>query len=103
MLLIVGGGMAAAEAAKTLRDEGYDDRRRPDADADVWIRREGSGYVALWIRNGRAVAGIQADAWETKPAINAIVEGGAPVERAAFEHSTVPLDEVAGAAAAAAG
>jgi 3-phenylpropionate/trans-cinnamate dioxygenase ferredoxin reductase subunit len=25
-LLIVGGGLAAAEAAKTLRAEGYDDR-----------------------------------------------------------------------------
>jgi 3-phenylpropionate/trans-cinnamate dioxygenase ferredoxin reductase subunit len=76
---------------------------RPEADAAVWTRREGAGYVALWIHEGRAVAGMHADAWDSNRAINALVEGGAPVDRAAFEDSTIPLGDIAGAMAATAG
>ena len=73
---------------------------RPEAEADLWTRREGDGHVALWVRNGHAVAGMHADAWDSKRAINAIVEGGAPVDRAAFEDPSIALADVSGTAAA---
>ena len=76
---------------------------RPEGDADVWTRREGDGYVVLWVRDGRAVAGMHADAWDSKRAINAIVEGGAPIDRATFEDASIALADVGGATATAGG
>ena len=72
---------------------------RPEPDADVVIRREGDGYVALWLRDGRAIAGMHADAWDAKKPINVLVEGGMPIDRAAFEDPAIALADVASALA----
>ena len=74
---------------------------RPDADADLAIRGVGDGYVALWLIDGRAVAGMHADTWAAKKALNALVEAGTVIDRRAFADPSVPLDDVGAAVAGA--
>jgi 3-phenylpropionate/trans-cinnamate dioxygenase ferredoxin reductase component len=73
---------------------------RPEPDADVAIRAEGDGFVALWLRDGRAIAGMHADAWDAKRPINALVEGGGPIDRRTFEDPTIALGDLAAATVA---
>ena len=74
---------------------------RADPDADVLIRETGTGYVALWLREGRAVAGMHTDTWDAKKPLDALVTASAGVDRGAFEDPSVPLDAVVAATAGA--
>jgi 3-phenylpropionate/trans-cinnamate dioxygenase ferredoxin reductase subunit len=75
---------------------------RPDDGAEIAIREAGGGYVALWLRDGRPVAGMHADVWDARKPLTALVEAGGTVDRRAFEDATVPLDALAAAGATAA-
>jgi 3-phenylpropionate/trans-cinnamate dioxygenase ferredoxin reductase component len=75
---------------------------RPDPDAEVVIRETEKGYVALWLREGRAVAGMHTDTWNAKKPLDALVTAGTAVDPRAFEDPSVPLDAVQAEAAGAA-
>ncbi len=74
---------------------------RPVAAADVLVRQTDTGYVALWLLDGRAVAGMHTDTWDAKKPLNALVESGAIIDRQAFVDPSIPLEAVAAQPAAA--
>jgi 3-phenylpropionate/trans-cinnamate dioxygenase ferredoxin reductase component len=67
---------------------------RPDAGAEIAIRETPDGYVALWLVDGRPVAGMHADTWDAKKPLGALVESGVVVDRGAFEDPSIPLEAV---------
>lgn len=73
---------------------------RPDARAELLVREAGDGYVALWLHDGRAVAGMHADTWAARKPLTALVEAAALVDPHRFLDASVPLDEVAATAVA---
>ena len=71
---------------------------RPAGADDPLVRREdGGGLVALWLRDGAAVAGMHANLRGRRKALDALVTAGARVDRAAFADPAVPLEEAAAA------
>jgi 3-phenylpropionate/trans-cinnamate dioxygenase ferredoxin reductase subunit len=65
---------------------------RPDATAEIAIRETSEGYLAVWLADGRAVAAMQADTWDAKKPLSALVEAAAVVDPRAFQDSSVPLE-----------
>ena len=56
----------------------------PQVADEVAVRREPEGLVALWARDGRVVAGMHTDLWDTKKAIDRLVTAAAPFDREQF-------------------
>ena len=52
-------------------------------------------FVAFWLRDGRVVAGMNANVWEVNPAIMALVAARRPVDVDRLVDPTVPLDDLA--------
>lgn len=73
---------------------------RPGDGDEVLLRSEGDGTIALWLRDGRVVAGMHANVWDAKKVIDRLVSGSARIDRAAFRDRDVPFDTLAGSEAA---
>ena len=70
----------------------------PDpAGGDVVVRGDLAGreFQAFWLREGRVVAGMHVNVWDTIEDIEAVVRSGRPVDRARLADTSVPLAEVA--------
>jgi 3-phenylpropionate/trans-cinnamate dioxygenase ferredoxin reductase component len=52
-------------------------------------------FVAFWLRNGRVVAGMNANIWDVNDEIIRLIEAGQPVDRERLTDATVPLTSVA--------
>jgi 3-phenylpropionate/trans-cinnamate dioxygenase ferredoxin reductase subunit len=58
------------------------------------VRRErDGGLVAVWLRDGRALAGLHVDAWSAKKPLDRLVSAAAPLDPARFRDASVPLEE----------
>lgn len=78
--------------------------------APVWDRVVFRGnpadgaFVAFWLRDGRVVAGMNANVWKVNPAIAALAASGRPVDVERLADPAIPLDDLdalsAGAAVA---
>ena len=51
-------------------------------------------FVAFWLRDGRVVAGMNANVWKVNDAIAAVVASGEQVDAARLVDSAVPLDDL---------
>ena len=72
-----------------VEPDGYDEVVfRGDVD-----RRE---FVAFWLGNGgRVLAGMNVNVWDVNDAIQALVRGGQPVDKAALADPETPLESLA--------
>jgi 3-phenylpropionate/trans-cinnamate dioxygenase ferredoxin reductase subunit len=52
-------------------------------------------FIAFWLRDGRVLAGMNANIWDQGDAIKAIIRGGATVDTDALADPSVPLDDLA--------
>ena len=54
-------------------------------------------FVAFWLRDGRVVAGMNANIWDLAKPIERLIRSGARVDVEALADPSVPMDELAGA------
>jgi 3-phenylpropionate/trans-cinnamate dioxygenase ferredoxin reductase subunit len=71
----------------------------PGAEPELVIRGDLAGreYVALWHDQGRVLAGMNVNVWDTSEAIQELVRSGVPVDPARLADPAVPLTELANA------
>jgi 3-phenylpropionate/trans-cinnamate dioxygenase ferredoxin reductase subunit len=55
-------------------------------------------FIAFWLRDERVVAGMNVNVWDLTEAIQALVRGGAPVDRRQLADPGRPLEEMVGGA-----
>jgi 3-phenylpropionate/trans-cinnamate dioxygenase ferredoxin reductase subunit len=73
-----------------VEPEGYD---------EVVFRGDVAGreFIAFWLGNGgRVLAGMNVNVWDVNDAIQGLVRGGQPVDKAALADPATPLDSLAG-------
>lgn len=52
-------------------------------------------FLAFWLRDGRVLAGMNANIWDQGDAIKALVRGGTSVDAAALADQSLPLEDLA--------
>jgi 3-phenylpropionate/trans-cinnamate dioxygenase ferredoxin reductase subunit len=68
---------------------------RPAGWDEVLVREiDGRSFVALWLNDGRVVAGMHANTWDAKKPLDALVSSGARIDRDRFADSDVPLADL---------
>ncbi len=65
----------------------------------VVVRQQADGFVALWLREGRVVAGAHANVWDAKGIIDRLVSSRTLLDVTAFRDAAVPLAALAAQAA----
>jgi 3-phenylpropionate/trans-cinnamate dioxygenase ferredoxin reductase component len=68
------------------------------ADADRVVVRKGTSvleFVAFWLKDGRVLAGMNANIWDQGDAIKALIRGGAVVDADRLADPSVPLADLA--------
>jgi 3-phenylpropionate/trans-cinnamate dioxygenase ferredoxin reductase subunit len=70
-----------------------------DASDEVVFRGDPASreFIAFWIRDERVMAGMNVNVWDVSEAIQALVRGQAPVDRARLVDPDVPVEEIAAA------
>jgi 3-phenylpropionate/trans-cinnamate dioxygenase ferredoxin reductase subunit len=58
-------------------------------------------FIALWVRDGRVVAGMNANIWDVAKPIERLIRSRAEVDVARLADPSEPIEEVAGEPAAA--
>jgi 3-phenylpropionate/trans-cinnamate dioxygenase ferredoxin reductase component len=56
-------------------------------------------FVAFWIRDGRVVAGMNANIWNVTKPIEGLIRSGAKIDADELADPSVPIDDLAGVAA----
>jgi 3-phenylpropionate/trans-cinnamate dioxygenase ferredoxin reductase component len=66
------------------------------ADDEVILRGDPAGreFIAFWLRDERVVAGMNVNVWDVTDPIQALVRGGAVIDRQALADPDCPLDEL---------
>jgi 3-phenylpropionate/trans-cinnamate dioxygenase ferredoxin reductase subunit len=52
-------------------------------------------FIAFWLRDGRVMAGMNVNVWDVTDPIQALVQGGEPVDRGRLADPDQPLEELA--------
>lgn len=70
----------------------------PDGYDEVVFRGDvpGREFIAFYLKDGKLIAGLNANVWDVSDAIQAIVKSGAPVDRAQLADPSVSLESLAG-------
>lgn len=68
---------------------------RPSDGEHVLVRRDDAGWIALWLRAGRVVAGMHGNLWDSKGDLERLVSSGVRIDARRFRDPGVPLDAVA--------
>jgi 3-phenylpropionate/trans-cinnamate dioxygenase ferredoxin reductase subunit len=58
-------------------------------------------FVAFWLRDGRVVAGMNANVWEIAKPVEQLIRSGVVVDRARLADPSVPIEDLTGTTAAA--
>jgi 3-phenylpropionate/trans-cinnamate dioxygenase ferredoxin reductase component len=53
-------------------------------------------FIAFWLKEGRVVAGMNANLWDVVEPIQALIRGGLPVDPERLANPDIPLDQVTG-------
>jgi 3-phenylpropionate/trans-cinnamate dioxygenase ferredoxin reductase subunit len=53
-------------------------------------------FLAFWLKDGRAVAGMNANVWDVTEAIQTLIRNGRPVDPERLADPGIPLDQVTG-------
>lgn len=71
----------------------YTGHVRPGQADDVVIRGDLAGreYIAFWLSDGKVVAGMNVNIWDVTDDIKALINSGAPADRAKLADPTIPL------------
>ncbi|HSL75365.1 MAG TPA: FAD-dependent oxidoreductase, partial [Candidatus Limnocylindrales bacterium] len=56
-------------------------------------------FIAFWVRDGRVVAGMNANTWDVAKPIERLIRSRATVEPEALADASIPIDDLAGMAA----
>ena len=56
---------------------------------------EGREFLAFWLKDGRVLAGMNANVWDQGDDIKALVRGGATVDPDRLADPSVPLTDLA--------
>ncbi len=67
----------------------------PDDDVVFRGDRDGREFIAFWLRDGRVMAGMNVNVWDVTDPIQALVQGGEPVDRDRLADPDQPLEELA--------
>ncbi len=70
----------------------------PDDDVVFRGDREGREFIAFWLRDERVMAGMNVNVWDVTDPIQALVQGGEPVDRKRLADPDQPLEELVVAA-----
>ena len=62
--------------------------------------RDGGEFIAFWLRDGRAVAGMNVNVWDVNADVEALIRSGTKVHAGALADPDVPLGTLAGEFAA---
>jgi len=93
--------MAAYEKLPYFYSDQYDLGMEYNGYATDWDRvvlrgdRAGREFLAFWLRNGRVLAGLNANIWDQGDAVKALIRGGATVDPDALADPSVPLGDLA--------
>jgi 3-phenylpropionate/trans-cinnamate dioxygenase ferredoxin reductase subunit len=56
----------------------------------------GGEFIAFWLQDGRAVAGMNVNVWDVNADVEALIRSGAKVDVGALADPDVPLGTLAG-------
>jgi 3-phenylpropionate/trans-cinnamate dioxygenase ferredoxin reductase subunit len=68
------------------------------SDWDQVVVRKGTSvleFIAFWLKDGRVLAGMNANVWDQGDAIKALVRGGAGIDAGSLADPSVPLTDLA--------
>jgi 3-phenylpropionate/trans-cinnamate dioxygenase ferredoxin reductase subunit len=68
----------------------------PEDDVVVRGDLDGREFLAFWLREGRVVAGMHVNVWDTIDDVKALIRSGAAVDRDALADPGTPLADLAG-------